>query len=149
MGVSRTHGPLIHERAVAKVKRHVDDAVAHGAQVLVGGQQPLGPGTFFTPTVLSEVPADAVINKEETFGPIAALIKFDTEEEVIALANNTAVGLAGYFYSRDVGRAWRVAEALEVGMVGANTAQITHAAIPFGGVKESGLGQCLLSAVLP
>lgn len=136
-----THGPLIHERAVAKVKRHVDDAVAHGAQVLVGGQQPLGPGTFFTPTVLSEVPADAVINKEETFGPIAALIKFDTEEEVIALANNTTVGLAGYFYSRDVGRAWRVAEALEVGMVGANTAQITHAAIPFGGVKESGLGR--------
>ncbi|KAL4076251.1 Aldehyde/histidinol dehydrogenase [Scleroderma citrinum] len=136
-----THGPLIHERAISKVKRHVEDAVSRGAQVLVGGQRINGVGSFFAPTVLSEVPVDAAINTEETFGPIAALIKFETEEEVISLANSTDVGLAGYFFSRDVGRVWRVAEALEVGMVGANTGLVSHAAIPFGGVKESGLGR--------
>ncbi|KAH7931169.1 succinic semialdehyde dehydrogenase [Leucogyrophana mollusca] len=136
-----THGPLIHEKAVSKVKRHVDDAVSRGAQVLVGGQSLPSPGTFYVPTVLADVPAEALLNTEETFGPVAALTKFETEEEVIALANNTDVGLAGYFYSRDVGRVWRVAEALEVGMVGTNTGLISHATIPFGGVKESGLGR--------
>ena len=135
----RTHGPLIHSRAVDKVESHVKDAVEHGASVLAGGKRL--EGNFFEPTVLSEVPADALLTKEETFGPLAALIKFETEEEVIKLANNSDVGLAGYFYSRDVGRVWRVAEALEVGMVGANTGMISMASIPFGGVKESGLGR--------
>lgn len=136
-----THGPLIHEKAIDKVKRHIDDAVSRGAQVLVGGQRVRGAGSFFSPTILSDVPLNAAINTEETFGPVAALIKFETEEEVIALANDTDVGLAGYFFSRDVGRVWRVAEALEVGMVGTNTGLISHATIPFGGVKESGLGR--------
>ncbi|KAH7887445.1 Aldehyde/histidinol dehydrogenase [Phlebopus sp. FC_14] len=136
-----THGPLIHDRAVSKVKRHIDDAVSRGAQILVGGQPISGTGTFFSPTILSDVPLDATLNTEETFGPVAALTKFETEEEVIALANNSDVGLAGYFFSRDVGRVWRVAEALEVGMVGTNTGIISHATIPFGGVKESGLGR--------
>ena len=124
-----------------KVKSHIDDAVSKGAQVLIGGSRPEGVGSFFAPTVLSDVPADALINQEETFGPVAALTKFETEEEVIKLANDTDVGLAGYFYSRDVGRVWRVAEALEVGMVGTNTGFISQAIIPFGGVKESGLGK--------
>jgi succinate-semialdehyde dehydrogenase/glutarate-semialdehyde dehydrogenase len=136
-----THGPLIHEKAVSKVTRHVEDAVSRGAQVLVGGKRVDGAGAFFTPTVLSEVPAGALFNVEETFGPVAALTKFETEEEVIALANDANVGLAGYFFSRDVGRVWRVAEALEVGMVGTNTGLISHATIPFGGVKESGIGR--------
>ncbi len=107
-----THGPLIHDRAVEKVARHVNDAVEKGAQILIGGRRIDSPGTFFAPTVLSDVPPSALVNHEETFGPIAALRKFETEEEVIKLANDTEVGLAGYFYSRDVGRVWRVAEAL-------------------------------------
>ncbi|KII95315.1 hypothetical protein PLICRDRAFT_210504 [Plicaturopsis crispa FD-325 SS-3] len=136
-----THGPLIHARAVEKVQKHVDSAVAGGAQILVGGSAPSGVGHFFTPTVLADVPASALNNQEETFGPLAALTRFETEEEVIKLANDTDVGLAGYFYSRDVGRAWRVAEALQVGMVGSNTGVVSHATIPFGGVKESGIGR--------
>jgi succinate-semialdehyde dehydrogenase / glutarate-semialdehyde dehydrogenase len=136
-----THGPLIHERAVEKVARHVNDAVQKGAQILIGGRHIDRPGTFFAPTVLSDVPSNALINHEETFGPIAGLTKFETEEEVIKLANDTEVGLAGYFYSRDVGRVWRVAEALEVGMVGANTGVLSQAVIPFGGIKESGIGE--------
>ncbi|KAI0684384.1 succinic semialdehyde dehydrogenase [Earliella scabrosa] len=136
-----THGPLIHERAVQKVERHVEDALSQGAQLLLGGKRISGAGSFFAPTVLSDVPATALVNKEETFGPLAALTRFETEEEVIKLANDTPVGLAGYFFSRDVGRVWRVAEALEVGMVGTNTGLISQAVIPFGGVKESGLGR--------
>ncbi|KAI0787112.1 succinic semialdehyde dehydrogenase [Irpex lacteus] len=136
-----THGPLIHERAVEKVQTHVDDAVKRGAQLLHGGKRLDGKGSFFAPTILADVPTDALVSQEETFGPLAALTKFETEEEVIKLANNTPVGLAGYFYSRDVGRVWRVAEALEVGMVGTNTGAISQAVIPFGGVKESGLGR--------
>ncbi|KAF7432744.1 succinate semialdehyde dehydrogenase NADP+ linked [Pleurotus ostreatus] len=135
-----THGPLIHSRAVEKVTRHVDDAVASGAQVLVGGK-PIPDTSFFLPTLLSDVPTTALVNQEETFGPVAALIKFTTEDEVVKLANSVDVGLAGYFYSRDVGRVWRVAEKLEVGMVGCNTGLISQAIIPFGGVKESGLGR--------
>ncbi|KAG5648729.1 hypothetical protein DXG03_000076 [Asterophora parasitica] len=135
-----THGPLIHIRAVEKVARHVDDAVAKGAQILVGGKA-IPNSSFFLPTVLSDVPANAQINSEETFGPLASLCKFETEDEVIELANNTDVGLAGYFFSRDVGRVWRVAERLEVGMVGANTGALSQASIPFGGVKESGIGR--------
>ncbi|KAI0691303.1 succinic semialdehyde dehydrogenase [Cerioporus squamosus] len=136
-----THGPLIHDRAIEKVQRHVDDALAQGAQLLLGGKRIDGPGSFFAPTVLSDVPHHALVNQEETFGPLAALTRFETEEEVIRLANDTPVGLAGYFFSRDVGRVWRVAEALEVGMVGTNTGVISQAVIPFGGVKESGLGR--------
>ena len=133
-------GPLIHERAVGKVTRHVEDAVSRGAQILVGGQAV--PNTsIFNPTVLCDVSADAMLNQEETFGPLAALIKFETEEEVIKLANDTDYGLAGYFFSRDVGRIWRVAEKLEVGLVGTNTGAISQAPIPFGGVKESGFGR--------
>ncbi|KAF8806223.1 succinic semialdehyde dehydrogenase [Phlegmacium glaucopus] len=135
-----THGPLIHSRAVEKVTRHVEDAVSKGAQVLIGGKA-VPNSNFFMPTVLSEVPSTAVVNTEETFGPLASLSKFETEEEVIRLANDSDVGLAGYFFSRDVGRVWRVAERLEVGMVGANTGIVSHAANPFGGVKESGLGR--------
>ncbi|KAF5320905.1 hypothetical protein D9619_000721 [Psilocybe cf. subviscida] len=135
-----THGPLIHNRAVEKVERHVNDAVERGAQILVGGKV-VPNTTFFQPTVLSDVPADAAVNREETFGPLASLCKFETEDEVIRLANDTDVGLAGYFFSRDVGRVWRVAERMEVGMVGANTGIISQAVIPFGGVKESGLGR--------
>jgi succinate-semialdehyde dehydrogenase/glutarate-semialdehyde dehydrogenase len=134
---------LIHDRAVQKVAKHIDDAVSKGAQILIGGKRLDIGGSFFAPTVLSDVPAGTLIDDEETFGPLAALTKFETEEEVIRLANATDVGLAGYFFSRDVGRVWRVAEALEVGMVGTNTGLISHAAIPFGGVKESGIGACL------
>ncbi|KAF8338844.1 succinate-semialdehyde dehydrogenase [Cantharellus anzutake] len=134
-----THGPLIHERAVQKVEDHVEDAVAKGAQVLVGGKRL--EGNFFAPTLLADVPNDALLAREETFGPLAGIIKFNTEEEVIKLANETPYGLAGYLYSRDVGRVWRVAEALECGMIGTNTGLISSAVIPFGGVKESGLGR--------
>lgn len=142
----RTHGPLIHDRAVSKVVRHVEDAVALGANILVGGHtanadQAKRTGSFYPPTVLSDVPPTALVTKEETFGPVAAIIKFDTEDQVIAMANDADVGLAGYFFSRDVGRVWRVAEALEVGMVGTNTGLISHASIPFGGVKQSGVGE--------
>ena len=136
-----THGPLIHERAVEKVTRHVNDAVQKGAQILIGGSPIDRSGTFFAPTVLCDVPSGTLINDEETFGPVAALTKFETEEEVIKLANDTNAGLAGYFYSRDVGRVWRVAEALEVGMVGSNTVSLSQAVIPFGGIKESGIGE--------
>jgi succinate-semialdehyde dehydrogenase/glutarate-semialdehyde dehydrogenase len=107
-----THGPLIHAKALDKVEHHVSDALKRGASLLQGGQRLPGPGTFYAPTVLVDVPAEAVINTEETFGPVAPLIKFDTEEEVIKMANDTDVGLAGYFYSRDIGRVWRVAEAV-------------------------------------
>ncbi|KAF8204589.1 succinate-semialdehyde dehydrogenase [Pholiota molesta] len=135
-----THGPLIHSRAVEKVERHVNDAVERGGQILVGGKA-VPNTTFFQATVLADVPLGAAIHTEETFGPIAALTKFETEDEVVRLANDTDVGLAGYFFSRDVGRVWRVAEKLEVGMVGANTGIISQAVVPFGGVKESGLGR--------
>lgn len=139
--IRSTHGPLIHSRAVDKVEQHVDDAVQRGASVLVGGKRLASPGSFFAPTVLSEVSVDARLNTEETFGPLAALIKFETEEEVIKLANDSDFGLAGYFYSRDVGRVWRIAEALEVGMVGANSNMISQVYTPFGGMKESGVGR--------
>ncbi|KAG8705323.1 succinate semialdehyde dehydrogenase NADP+ linked [Ceratobasidium sp. 394] len=137
-----THGPLIHAKAIGKVEAHVKDAVSRGASVLVGGKraESLGPN-FFEPTVLADVPGDAILADEETFGPVAALIKFETEDEVIRMANDSDVGLAGYFFSRDVGRVWRVAEALEVGMVGTNTGLISQAQVPFGGIKESGLGR--------
>ncbi|PBK71159.1 succinate semialdehyde dehydrogenase [Armillaria solidipes] len=139
-----THGPLIHRRALEKVHSHVEDAVSRGASVVIGGK-PLTPddpsSSFYHPTILTDVPTDALVNTEETFGPLASLTKFETEEEVLHLANNVDVGLAGYLFSRDVGRVWRVAEKLEVGMVGTNVGMITQAAIPFGGIKESGIGR--------
>ncbi|TIA74056.1 hypothetical protein E3P77_02007, partial [Wallemia ichthyophaga] len=134
-----THGPLIAERALDKVQEHVDDAVKRGAEVLSGGKK-LG-GNYFAPTVLANVPSDALVNCDETFGPLAALTKFDTEEQVVKLANDVNVGLAGYMYSRDIGRVWRVSEALEVGMIGANAPILSQACIPFGGQKESGFGR--------
>ncbi len=139
-GVSQ--GPLIDDAAIAKVESHVADAVAKGARVVVGGErnQALG-DRFFTPTVLADVTGDMVCAREETFGPVAPVFKFDSEAEVVALANATEFGLASYFYSRDIGRIFRVGEALEYGMVGVNTGLISTAEVPFGGVKQSGLGR--------
>ncbi|TLD15246.1 hypothetical protein PspLS_10677 [Pyricularia sp. CBS 133598] len=137
-----THGPLIHGRAIKKVEEHVRDAQNLGARVLFGGKPltDLGPN-FFGITVLSDVTPEMLICKEETFGPVAAFMAFDTEEQAIDLANDADVGLAGYFFSCDVNRCWRVAEAMEVGMVGVNTGAISDPAAPFGGVKESGFGR--------
>jgi len=137
-----THGPLIHDRAVSKVQSHVDDAVQHGGQVLAGGQKLPDLGVnFYAPTVIRDMTKDMKIASEETFGPIAALFPFETESEVVKLANEADVGLAGYFFSKDVQRCYRVAEALEFGMVGINTGLISDAAAPFGGVKWSGFGR--------
>jgi succinate-semialdehyde dehydrogenase/glutarate-semialdehyde dehydrogenase len=138
-GVSQ--GPLIDEQAVAKVEDHVADAQAKGARVVAGGKRSALGGLFYEPTVLSNISKDMKIMREETFGPVAAIIKFKTEEEVIAAANDTDFGLASYFYSRDIGRVWRVAEKLEYGMVGINTGIISNEVAPFGGVKQSGLGR--------
>ena len=132
-------GPLIEDAAVQKVQRHVADAVAKGGKVLAGGQ-PLG-GQFFQPTVVSEATADMLCAREETFGPFAPVFRFTTEQEAVDAANNTEFGLASYFYSRDVGRIFRVAEALEYGMVGINAGVIATEHVPFGGVKQSGLGR--------
>ncbi len=136
-----TQGPLIDEKAVAKIEEHIADAKAKGAKVLTGGNRHALGGLFFEPTVVSGATADMLFAKEETFGPLAPLFAFDTEEEVLALANDSEFGLAAYFYSRDVGRVMRVAERLESGMVGVNTGLISTAEAPFGGVKQSGLGR--------
>jgi succinate-semialdehyde dehydrogenase/glutarate-semialdehyde dehydrogenase len=134
-------GPLIDAAAVAKVEEHIQDAVSRGAQILTGGKRHALGGTFFEPTVLANVPTDAKVAQEETFGPLAPLFRFETDEEVLHLANDTEFGLASYFYSRDVGRIWRIAEGLESGMVGINTGMISTEVAPFGGVKQSGLGR--------
>lgn len=134
-------GPLIDTAAIEKVEAHVADALAKGARVLVGGRRHVLGGTFFEPTVMDGVTPDMRVMREETFGPIAPLLRFDTEEEAIALANATESGLAAYFYSRDVGRVFRVAEALEFGMVGVNTGAISNEVAPFGGIKQSGIGR--------
>jgi succinate-semialdehyde dehydrogenase/glutarate-semialdehyde dehydrogenase len=134
-------GPLIEEKAVAKVEEHVKDALAKGGKVVVGGKRREGEGHFYLPTVITGVTGDMLALREETFGPVAPLMKFDTEEEAIRLANATEFGLAGYFYSRDVARVWRVAEALECGIVGINEGLISTEVAPFGGVKESGIGR--------
>lgn len=132
-------GPLIDDQAIGKVERHVADAVSKGAKVVVGGTK-IGE-RFYTPTVLANVTGDMLCAKEETFGPVAPVFRFKTEAEAIAMANATEFGLASYFYSRDVGRIFRVGEALEYGMVGINTGLISTAEVPFGGVKQSGLGR--------
>jgi len=134
-------GPLIDERAVAKVEEHIGDAVARGAKVLVGGKKHQLGGLFFEPTVLTGVNTGMKITSEETFGPVAPLYRFKTEEDGVAMANDTEFGLASYFYARDVGRIWRVGEAIESGMVGVNTGLISNEVAPFGGVKQSGIGR--------
>ena len=136
-----TQGPLIDDKAVAKVEEHIQDALSKGARVVVGGHRHQLGGRFFEPTVLADVAPNALMAHEETFGPVAPLFRFKTEEEAIAQANNTEFGLAAYFYGRDIGRVWRVAEGLESGMVGINTGLISTEVAPFGGVKESGLGR--------
>ncbi|HRX37205.1 MAG TPA: NAD-dependent succinate-semialdehyde dehydrogenase [Aestuariivirga sp.] len=134
-----TTGPLINKAAVAKVQEHIDDAVSKGGKVVIGGK-PLG-GNFFEPTLIRDVTSEMAVAREETFGPVAPLFRFKTEEEAIEMANATEFGLACYFYTRDIGRVWRVAEGLEYGMVGINEGLISTAEAPFGGVKESGLGR--------
>uniref|UniRef100_A0A2K6FWZ8 Succinate-semialdehyde dehydrogenase n=1 Tax=Propithecus coquereli TaxID=379532 RepID=A0A2K6FWZ8_PROCO len=136
-----TQGPLINEKAVEKVEKHVSDAVSKGATVVTGGKRHQLGKNFFEPTLLSNVTQDMLCSHEETFGPLAPVIKFDTEEEAVAIANATVVGLAGYFYSQDPAQIWRVAEQLEVGMVGVNEGLISSVECPFGGVKQSGLGR--------
>ena len=136
-----TQGPLIDDKAVAKVEEHIKDAVEKGARVVVGGHRHSLGGRFFEPTVLADVAPSALMAREETFGPVAPLFRFKTEEDAIAQANNTEFGLAAYFYGRDIGRVWRVAEGLESGIVGINTGLISTEVAPFGGVKESGLGR--------
>jgi succinate-semialdehyde dehydrogenase/glutarate-semialdehyde dehydrogenase len=138
-GVSQ--GPLINADAVAKVEEHIGDALAKGATVVTGGARHERGGNFFQPTVLADVPREAKIFSEETFGPVAPLFRFRTEEEAIALANDTPFGLAAYFYTRDVGRIFRVSEALEYGIIGVNEGIISTEVAPFGGFKESGLGR--------
>jgi succinate-semialdehyde dehydrogenase/glutarate-semialdehyde dehydrogenase len=136
-----TQGPLIDEAALAKVESHVADAVDRGARVLTGGKRHSRGGTFYEPTVLADVTTAMRLTREETFGPVAPLFRFDTEDEAVRMANDTEYGLASYFYSRDVGRCFRVGEALEYGMVGINTGLISNEVAPFGGVKHSGLGR--------
>ena len=134
-------GPLIDMKAVEKVEEHIADAVGKGARIVTGGKRHARGSTFFEPTVLSDVTTTMKITHEETFGPVAPLFRFTTEQELIKLANDTEYGLASYFYSRDIGRIWRVAEALEYGIVGINVGIISNEIAPFGGIKESGIGR--------
>jgi succinate-semialdehyde dehydrogenase/glutarate-semialdehyde dehydrogenase len=134
-------GPLIDANALTKVEAHVADAVAKGARVVTGGRRHERGGTFYTPTVLADVTAEMVVAREETFGPVAPVFRFHTDEEALAAANSVEYGLAAYFYSRDVGRVMRIAEGLEYGMVGVNTGIISTELAPFGGVKQSGIGR--------
>ena len=134
-------GPLIDEKAVRKVEEHIADAKEKGATVLTGGTRHALGHSFFEPTVLAGASRDMLVAREETFGPLAPLFRFETEDEVVAMANDTEFGLASYFYARDIGRVWRVAERLEYGMVGVNTGLISNEVAPFGGVKQSGIGR--------
>jgi succinate-semialdehyde dehydrogenase/glutarate-semialdehyde dehydrogenase len=134
-------GPLIDMQAVEKAERHIADALAKGARLIEGGKRHRLGGTFFEPTVLTDVTGSMHIAAEETFGPVAPLFRFKTEAQAVQMANATEFGLASYFYSRDVGRIWRVSESLEYGMVGINTGILSTAVAPFGGVKQSGIGR--------
>jgi succinate-semialdehyde dehydrogenase/glutarate-semialdehyde dehydrogenase len=136
-----TIGPLINDAALTKVEAHLSDAISKGARIVTGGSRHHHGGTFFEPTVVTGVTKDMLVQHEETFGPIAPVFEFSSEEEAIALANDTEFGLAGYFYSKDISRVWRVAERLETGMVGINTGLISTEVAPFGGVKQSGQGR--------
>lgn len=139
---STTQGPLVNQAAVDKVTEHIQDALAKGGKIETGGAAPSDrAGYFFAPTVLSGATADMVVSRDETFGPLAAVFAFDTEDDAVRMANDTEFGLAGYFFSRDYARVMRVAQKLQVGMVGANTGKISAAEAPFGGVKESGYGK--------
>jgi succinate-semialdehyde dehydrogenase/glutarate-semialdehyde dehydrogenase len=141
MEAAVTQGPLIDSAAVEKVEEHIADAESKGARVLAGGKRHALGGTFFEPTVLADVTPEMAVAREETFGPVAPLFRFHSEAEAVRMANDTEFGLAAYFYSRDIGRVWRVAEGLEYGMVGINTGLISNEVAPFGGVKQSGLGR--------
>ena len=134
-------GPLIDMKAVEKVEEHISDALSKGAHVLTGGKRHEKGGQYFQPTVLVDVNTDMKVTHEETFGPVAPLYRFKTEDELLKLANDTEYGLAAYFYSRDIGRVWRVAEGLESGIVGINVGIISTEVAPFGGVKQSGIGR--------
>jgi len=134
-------GPLIDDKALAKVEEQVNDAVKKGGKVVIGGKRHALGGSFYEPTVVSGATKDMLAFREETFGPLAPIFKFSSEAEAIAMANDTQFGLASYFYSQNIGRIWRVAEALEYGMVGINEGIISNETAPFGGVKESGLGR--------
>jgi succinate-semialdehyde dehydrogenase/glutarate-semialdehyde dehydrogenase len=136
-----TTGPLINKAAVEKVEEHVADALKKGAKVALGGKRHSRGGNFYEPTILTNVTQDMLVAREETFGPVAPLFKFKTEQDVIAMANDTPFGLAAYFYSRDIGRVWRVGEALECGIIGINEGIISSEVVPFGGYKQSGLGR--------
>ncbi len=136
-----TQGPLIETAALEKVQKHVADALSKGAKLITGGKQSIEGKNFYEPTILANVNSQMLITYEETFGPIAPIIPFESDEEVIQLANSSQFGLASYFYSRDIGRVWKVAEALEYGMVGVNTGLISNEVAPFGGIKQSGLGR--------
>jgi succinate-semialdehyde dehydrogenase/glutarate-semialdehyde dehydrogenase len=136
-----TIGPLINAAAVEKVEEHILDALQKGAHVAMGGKRHALGGTFFEPTVLVDATADMLIFKEENFGPVAPVFRFKNEDEAVRLANDTEFGLAAYFYSRDIGRIWRVGEALEYGMVGINDGIISTEVAPFGGIKQSGKGR--------
>ena len=136
-----TQGPLIEAAALEKVKKHVADAISKGAKLVTGGKPSIEGKNFYEPTILSNVNSQMLITYEETFGPIAPIIPFESDEEVIQLANNSQFGLASYFYSRDIGRVWKVAESLDYGMVGVNTGLISNEVAPFGGIKQSGLGR--------
>jgi len=138
-GISQ--GPLIDQAALAKVERHIADALSKGAKLVIGGKPSSLGGTYYEPTILDNVTSDMLITYEETFGPVAPIITFESDEEVVKLANNSQYGLASYFYSRDIGRIWKVAEALEYGMVGVNSGILANEVVPFGGVKQSGLGR--------
>ncbi len=140
-GQGAQQGPLIDKAELAKVEQHIADAVSKGAKVMIGGKLHVLSGTFFQPTILVDVTPNMQIFNEETFGPVAPLFRFSTEEDVLAMANDTIYGLASYFYSRDIGRIYRVAEGLEYGMVGINTGLISSEVAPFGGVKQSGIGR--------
>jgi succinate-semialdehyde dehydrogenase / glutarate-semialdehyde dehydrogenase len=137
----RSKAPSPRGTAIDKVESHIADAVKRGAKVITGGKRHALGGSFFEPTVLSEVGPDALVAHEETFGPLAPVIRFKDEVDVVSMCNNSPFGLTSYFYSHDVGRVWRVAEALESGVVGINTGMITTEVAPFGGVKQSGLGR--------
>jgi succinate-semialdehyde dehydrogenase/glutarate-semialdehyde dehydrogenase len=141
LGEDIKQGPLINEKALEKVTAHIKDAVAKGAKILAGGKPHKLGGLFFEPTILTNVNATMLLAKEETFGPVAPLFRFNNEKEAIAMANNTEFGLASYFYSENTHRIWRVSEALEYGMVGINEGIISTEVAPFGGIKESGMGR--------
>jgi succinate-semialdehyde dehydrogenase/glutarate-semialdehyde dehydrogenase len=134
-------GPLIDDKAVAKVEEHIADAVKKGARIIAGGKRHALGGTFFEPTILADVTPQMAVAREETFGPVAPLFRFKTDAEAVQMANDTEFGLACYFYTRDLSRTWKVGEALEYGIVGINTGIISTEVAPFGGVKESGIGR--------